>query len=475
MSTPGRTKQDVDTDWQTITTERQHEPIREIELNFAKESGSSLADVSDASEDMDAEERMTTNTILDNSRSLDKSKADGFGLSKLMKRNKPDEPRIKTAIKSGDPARASKVPQLPARAADAIRHFSNPFRQDHVTPKREKPIALFEMKEFCSSYESLDSEPVQPRAPLRHGREHVAERSRVRQDCEWDYPNLPVGTFDERQSGPSIRQVYGSGHDGHVLQERFLSDVPPLPFPLISLPEAAMLQYFRRERGEEDHTDPAGSFAAKARSARSGTISTMSSLLGPATPLSAFGDLPMGISAVSLDTLDTPPHFSSVLRRSELTGSRQQSGDSRCENGFRGRASVFDTRALGLGGFSSSTRQRRAKHGQESLELFTRSEADLIESAREDMLYRRGLSADEDKQPRFLFLGIMTVTIFFPLIGLVALCGRFDSTISWYSHGEINSLTREQRAILKQQLLVEAVVYPVLITVLAVYYSVHGA
>lgn len=69
----------------------------------------------------------------------------------------------------------------------------------------------------------------------------------------------------------------------------------------------------------------------------------------------------------------------------------------------------------------------------------------------------------------------MTVTILFPLVGLVALCGRFDSTISWYSHGEINSLTREQRAVLKQQLLVEAVVYPVLITVLAVYYSVHGA
>lgn len=112
---------------------------------------------------------------------------------------------------------------------------------------------------------------------------------------------------------------------------------------------------------------------------------------------------------------------------------------------------------------------------QGSFELFTRSEADLIESAREDMLYRRSLPVDEDKQPRFLFLGIMTVTIFFPLIGLIALCGRFDSTIAWYSHGEVDSLTREQRAILKQQLLVEAVVYPVLITILAVYYSVHGA
>ncbi|KAF4510263.1 hypothetical protein G6O67_002165 [Ophiocordyceps sinensis] len=425
---------------------------------------------------------MTIKSFLDSSRGLDKSKTDEFGLGKLMKRSKPDEPLVKTADKTGDTARSSKMPQLSARAAQAIRRFSNPFRQDQVASAWEKPTAILEMKEFCSSYESLESEPVQLRGRHQQGKEEATVRPGTRPACGWDSPSLPWGTFDERQSGPSVRRVGGISNDGHALQERFPSGFPPLPFPLISLPEAARLQYFRRERGEEDHTDSAGSFAAKARSARSGTLSTMSSLLGPATPLSPFGDLPTVISAagtarpsaayqshcqrmhpsLSLDTLCTPPHLSSVLRSSELTGSRQLWGDSRCEYGFRGQACGVSP-------------QRRAKQAQESFELFTRSEADLIESAREDMLYRRGLEVDEDKQPRFLFLGIMTVTILFPLVGLVALCGRFDSTISWYSHGEINSLTREQRAVLKQQLLVEAVVYPVLITVLAVYYSVHGA
>lgn len=240
---------------------------------------------------------MTIKSFLDSSRGLDKSKTDEFGLGKLMKRSKPDEPLVKTADKTGDTARSSKMPQLSARAAQAIRRFSNPFRQDQVASAWEKPTAILEMKEFCSSYESLESEPVQLRGRHQQGKEEATVRPGTRPACGWDSPSLPWGTFDERQSGPSVRRVGGISNDGHALQERFPSGFPPLPFPLISLPEAARLQYFRRERGEEDHTDSAGSFAAKARSARSGTLSTMSSLLGPATPLSPFGDLPTVISA----------------------------------------------------------------------------------------------------------------------------------------------------------------------------------
>lgn len=70
------------------------------------------------------------------------------------------------------------------------------------------------------------------------------------------------------------------------------ADIPRLPFPLISLPQAARLQHIRRERGEEDHTDHGSSFMSRVASR---TISTISSSTSPRTPLSnsleaAFGE-----------------------------------------------------------------------------------------------------------------------------------------------------------------------------------------
>lgn len=65
-------------------------------------------------------------------------------------------------------------------------------------------------------------------------------------------------------------------------------------------------------------------------------------------------------------------------------------------------------------------------------------------------------------------------TVLFPPAAYLALSGKLDSTISWCTHGELHCLTEEQRGTLKQQLLVELLLYPALIITLAVYYSVHG-
>jgi hypothetical protein len=73
-----------------------------------------------------------------------------------------------------------------------------------------------------------------------------------------------------------------------------------------------------------------------------------------------------------------------------------------------------------------------------------------------------------------MFMWIMILTLFFPFIGPVVLYGKLNSTISWYTHGEMQRLTKDQRGTLKQQLIVEAVVYPALIISLSVYYSVHN-
>lgn len=147
---------------------------------------------------------------------------------------------------------------------------------------------------------------------------------------------------------------------------------------------------------------------------------------------------------------------------------------------WRGRddedaSSVLTAKVLRLRGFSSSTRTRRAatpQIGYTERSIFTPSEAHLIESAREDILFRRRYSDENEQRQGLVCLAVMASTVFFPLIGLLALYGKFDATISWYCHGEMHCFTSKQRTAFRLQLCLEAIVYPVLITVLAVYYSV---
>lgn len=88
-------------------------------------------------------------------------------------------------------------------------------------------------------------------------------------------------------------------------------------------------------------------------------------------------------------------------------------------------------------------------------------------------MFRRRHHSEDDPPQRLIFTVILVLTIAFPLIGLLALWGKFDGTIAWYARGERGCLTGEQRATLKQQLLVEVVLYPALIIALSVYYSLH--
>lgn len=84
---------------------------------------------------------------------------------------------------------------------------------------------------------------------------------------------------------------------------------------------------------------------------------------------------------------------------------------------------------------------------------------------------RRQCDSPDDCRQKLVFIFIMMLTILFPFIGLLALWRMFDATICWCTHGERDKLSREQRRALKQQLLVEAVLYPVLIITLTVHYS----
>lgn len=99
---------------------------------------------------------------------------------------------------------------------------------------------------------------------------------------------------------------------------------------------------------------------------------------------------------------------------------------------------------------------------------------DPLETARGDVIFRRRFSDEARHRRNLIVATVVCLTTLFPPAGMLALYGRFDNTISWFTHGELHDLKREHRVLLKQQLWAEAVLYPTLVIVLTVYYSVHG-
>lgn len=83
-------------------------------------------------------------------------------------------------------------------------------------------------------------------------------------------------------------------------------------------------------------------------------------------------------------------------------------------------------------------------------------------------------ASDGFKRQKFLFINLVAATALFPSIDLLSLYGRFDSMIAWYSHGEVHSLTKQQRTLLRKQLLVQTLLYSVFAIVLAIYYVAGG-
>ncbi|ODA76139.1 hypothetical protein RJ55_08422 [Drechmeria coniospora] len=345
-------------------------------------------------------------------------------------------------------------------------------------------LSIFEMQDWNNSYESLESVLEQAR------NSHQSQPSAPREPPK--VPETPA-TIPNKAAFAS---GFWQGNSGHLSQEWTPSGVQMLPFSLISLPDAAVLQQLRMARGEEDHTDLPGIFAARARSTRSETFSTLSSRNSPLTPLTPPSadprnslpfSTPVKPAAVyqgrnsrknAKTSVDTPRGRIQLPASLSIgphvpNASRPRSSALWHELGLHDSRSMMSSRAIRPSGFSSRTMQGRRRHADVSFEMFSRSETELIESARKDMLFYQSRVQTEDERHKAVFLSIVALAVLLPPIGLLALFGRFDSVVSWYSHGATHSLTGEQRGILKQQLIAEGVVYLVLVIFLAVHFTRH--
>jgi hypothetical protein len=151
---------------------------------------------------------------------------------------------------------------------------------------RHLRIKVSDLTPRRASYQSLDSDALPTTSGetadsyLPDGQKFFSW-NRIRRNLGREPPKTPLTILDQPLYRRGIQESADSNRSKHVPHDNFLKELPSLPFPLVSLPEAQMLQQFKRQRGEEDHTESAGNFAARSRS---NTISTAPSPGPPATP-----------------------------------------------------------------------------------------------------------------------------------------------------------------------------------------------
>ncbi|KAG6000632.1 hypothetical protein E4U43_001552 [Claviceps pusilla] len=529
----GERQHDAEEDWQTVTTEQTRRPrALELTLRLDRDVGSSLADISVSGvsgvEFDDFVGGANTEIQFRSARNVPPPRPPsqhGRAFGHDPNASRPSDPFFRQSYQ--------KHHRRPARAAAAIRHLSHRLSPDHLRTRTRTCL-----RNPIPSYASLDSDldrefqtgPHRPRTTTitrddgygggdvdddNHDDGHSHDDEEDQDSPPFRSNNWPVSALrldSQEILGNGIRHdnhstAYHSPrpfaaaapqppappsssshhhHHHHRSSLTTITTLPRFPFPLISLPEAAALQSQRRERGQEDHSDPGPAFAAKARSCTISTISTNSpntpaspargsSSCWLAKPKQAYRPHDRGHTLQhhpSSELLDPDPHASffrtSVPNSTSLLSARF----FRLSNfSARSRTRGAHQRRPALAPSAQQQQQQRYFHHDS---FFTPSQTDLIRSAREDILFRRRHHTEDDEPQRRIFLLILVLTIVFPLIGLLALWGRFDGTIAWYARGERGGMTPEQRATLKQQLLVEAFLYPSLIIALSVYYSVHN-
>ncbi|KAG9256058.1 uncharacterized protein F5Z01DRAFT_672699 [Emericellopsis atlantica] len=487
----------TDGDWQTVTEDCRFGPSTGLNELGIKGTGSSLADLSDgASFQYNHFPNRSTDRIIQH------PQPHGANARYHVRTDKhTNRPVLLPDFRNNDvptlgPVQNSsrKTSHPASRAAAAIRRFSNSLRRE-LTPE---PMSLspkyIEMDSFGHGHASVESEHEVGRVEEN---QTPAERFRFRGSQiiesfarDPSTPNFIV--FDKACYGTATAGETHACGQSHVLHDEFTAGIPRLPFPLVSLPEAALLQHFRRERGEEDHTENGSSFSAKARSV---TLSSVTSSQ-PLTPQSPFfdyrealkrGSLPFpattlppsrlrGTSRWTASTDDgtempelSPAHFRTVNTNPAAPHTPckpwYKSGSSDSWAILGDRLPIFHSRPMAAGDKMvydhAATDHRPIFH-----------HADAMSTAREHMMLRRRSSTKDQRREEAIFLGVVALTACFPPIGILALNGQFDATISWFTHGELHEFSRAQRRVLQQQLLAVCLIYPTLVISLSVYFAV---
>ncbi|KAL7943163.1 hypothetical protein V8C42DRAFT_347136 [Trichoderma barbatum] len=461
----------TEADWQTVTTGPVYKMPSQSDLNLIKDTGSSLADVSDITEQDSSpiEHRRAPGTI-SHQRNRSIRRPEGF----YAEGSTWTTPRINNDHGVSNAGhRNHKVCGEAVRPA--ARRPSNPFQ---TPPNWKSSARVIELDDSSDEDQPRDSKKaVQTQA--------VAPPLTRTDSTETVWPQVPrreetVNEFDQAFCETQVGDTTLPSDDSANVFSR-------LPFDLIDLKEAAKCYGSQRYR----NADEANNFAERARlgplwsgsSTEAGPSSSGAYRLGgsdnppverPSTAVFRDQVAPCR-PTVEFDFVDNTPTPSSAIlgslrSRANLRPDAAPASESRFGH-FRA-AAALGAKCLRIKAPPPETENDQPWAARnETGGVLTPSEADLIESARGEIMDRRRFPEQSERKRRILFICIMAFSIVFPLIGLLALVGRFDSTVCWYALGEMQGFTKEQRAMLLQQLLVEIFVYTIVIVFMSLHFS----
>ncbi|KAH0494937.1 hypothetical protein TgHK011_008515 [Trichoderma gracile] len=467
----------AEADWQTVTTGPVCKGLNTSELNLIKDTGSSLADVSDIVEEEPTpiEHRRAAGAVShQRNQSIHRPKgfyADGFALA---------GPHTNNDYASSAGHRPQNVFGETARVAAP--RVVNPFQTPPSWKSTGRVVELDDSPEQCTCKgKAVDTDVgIKTRAdapPLTRT-----------ESTETVWPQVPrrdetVNDFDQAFCETRIGDTTLPSDDSANVFSR-------LPFSLIDLKEAAKTHGSQRYR----NTDEANTFAQRAKL---GPLwSDQSTEAGPSSGAYRFGGsdnppLERPSTAVFRDqiTRGRPTHGFDGIEESTPSPSSAILGSLRSKVNL-GSAKKKDKEkssysldpfkaAAALGAKCLRIKAPAKKKDQwptarnQTGGVLTPSEAELIESARGEIMDRRRSPEKLEKKRTLVFILIMVSSIVFPFIGFIALIRKFDSTIAWFTYGEIKDFTKEQRGMLLQQLLVEIFVYSIVIIFVALHTSHH--
>ncbi|KAJ4315476.1 hypothetical protein N0V84_008362 [Fusarium piperis] len=477
----------TEADWQTVTTENHpYDSMRqEFHDSIAKGTGSSLADVSDTTE---RNHHLYEYGSMD--RIIQHPSRDVNTGSYRVRNDKRSRLPVLVPQGGGRPGLFAQnatrnLVQSPPRTPASLAGL---FRKDgHGQTAKRRSLLLDE--ERRDSYQTLSSDAGASKAH-DNGESSAAgglfSWPRVNKNLGREPPKTPPTILDK----PLYKRDFEEGREqAHVPHDAFLQETSTIHMDLISLPEAAMLQRFRRQRGEEDHTETGAAFAARKGYGSIGSpLGSPSSSTFPMTPRSHASITSPG----STVPRPAPAHHPERANRNGLLRRRDSSErisemlvPSSAILGSTGTDSRFGTNRGWCGDniqpFNSfhedeprfnrgtaSTFGRRSNNGRGD-----HSGVELVDFTWGNVLHRRQQPDDaEDHRQKRVFVSIVILTILFPFIGVLAIRNKLDAMIPWATEGEMHTLTKPQRRTLKFLLLALAVLYPALITGLVVYYAI---
>ncbi len=310
-------------DWETVVTSaagfgdgRRSFPTRSMIVEGGiKATGSSIADISDdtsylsdIADDMGSTDRIIQHPSGDDSQGYRLRHLKGSNMPVFLAKQRMHKVNgfAQDSYRTFDP-QGTKVGPVAYKADALVRKVSNPFRR----------VSLGRKHHF-SPLSSRKSHRVAKLAN-RHSRnsDELWDRKRIRSEkCDVDQRRHPVGR-DGLASLDKARPVGNAASPGNETREAGDHSGKPhgFSFNLISLPEAARLQAFRRESGMEDQTETG---VARSRHAVSTTSSKHVNLAGATTTnLPQVPDTSHQRRPTALFSLSSPMYSRTGERRDE--------------------------------------------------------------------------------------------------------------------------------------------------------------